>query len=117
MAKPRKQHQQASKKKLQVKQSQKQTKTEAVTAETKGVDSSVSTSKLSPTSKAAQQPVPAETAGFEQTVYGLNNLGNTCFYNSALQVQHWMRTFLCICTLPSLPYVFGPHGKLRIHAF
>ncbi len=102
MAKPRKQHQQASKKKLQVKQSQKQT-AEAVTAATKGIDGSVSTSKLSPASKAAQQPVPAEAAGSEQTIYGLTNLGNTCFYNSAMQVQHCMCMSLCTCTLSSLP--------------
>lgn len=112
MAKPRKQHQQASKKKLQVKQSQKQTKAETVTEEAKDVDSSGSTAKLSRAFKAAHQPVPAEAAGSEQTVYGLNNLGNTCFYNSALQVQQCIFISSCGCTIvPSSTTCLCAHEK------
>lgn len=92
MAKPRKQHQQASKKKLQVKQNQKQAKAGSAEADAKrnsqGSEAPAASKQPSGTS-AAQQHKPAETSGSDHaTVYGLINLGNTCYYNSALQVQH-----------------------------
>ncbi len=69
MGKQRKQRQQPSKKKVQVKQ--KITKQES---------SSTAAAK-----KVADPQVPEDAKHIR--VYGLSNLGNTCFYNSALQVS------------------------------
>ena len=69
MAKQRKQRQQPSKKKGQVKQKiAKQDST-----------------NTSPLKKFTDVKLPEDAKHI--SVYGLNNLGNTCFYNSALQVR------------------------------
>ena len=69
MGKQRKQRQQPSKKKVQVKQ--KITKQDSSTT--------------APAKKLADAKVPEDAKHIR--VYGLSNLGNTCFYNSALQVR------------------------------
>ena len=74
MGKQRKQRQQPSKKKVQVKQ--KITKQDS--------------SSTAPAKKHVDAKVPEDAKHIR--VYGLSNLGNTCFYNSALQV----RTFACM---------------------
>lgn len=93
MAKQRKQHQQPSKKKLLVKQKLSKVETEA--ADAKGSSHGKEKQPENPanakpqlaTKTTQQQLISADAAETEQTVYGLNNLGNTCFYNSALQVH------------------------------
>ena len=69
MAKQRKQRQQPSKKKVQVKQK---------------IAKQDSTA-TSPAKKFTDVKLPEDAKNIR--VYGLNNLGNTCFYNSALQVR------------------------------
>jgi hypothetical protein len=89
MAKPRRGSQQQSKKKLQVKQ-RKQTKAGT------GTDKYAEPSNLPGTAAAENQARQASIsaaraqegiADAQITFYGLCNLGETCFYNSALQVN------------------------------
>lgn len=92
MVKPRRSQQQQSKKKLQVKQ-RKQSKAEKGAEKSKESSiSSVSPDNASKETTAAKTEAPGESS---VTVYGLNNLGNTCFYNSALQV--------CGCPIHPMP--------------
>ena len=69
MGKQRKQRQQPSKRKVQVKQK--------IAKQDSG--------SAAPAKKSTDAKVPEDAKHIQ--VYGLNNLGNTCFYNSALQVQ------------------------------
>ncbi len=69
MGKQRKQRQQPSKKKVQVKQK--------IAKQDSG--------SAAPAKKSTDAKIPEDAKHIQ--VYGLNNLGNTCFYNSALQVR------------------------------
>ena len=103
MAKHRKQRQQPSKKKVQVKQ--KIAKQDSTTT--------------SPAKKFKDVKLPEDTKNVR--VYGLNNLGNTCFYNSALQVRlsgcrirHSQAAYLLMLTIePCLPSV---QEKINVRA-
>ena len=73
MGKQRKQRQQPSKKKVQVKQK----------------IAKQDSASTAPAKKPGDGKVPEDAKHIR--VYGLSNLGNTCFYNSALQVRSSQR--------------------------